>query len=81
MNSWMKLGFAAFVAPGLTTVVLLVVGALTGLFIGVGAILMLAFAAGLLTLGVLNGVHRSLRNRFSPVRRKQPRPTAWNQWR
>lgn len=85
MNSWMKLGVAAFLAPGLAAGVLLTVGALTGLVIGAGLLAILAAAAGLLAFGLLSGIggalRRSLRSRLSPVRRKQPRSTAWHQWR
>lgn len=85
MNSWIKLGVAAFLAPSLTAGVLLLVGALTGMVIGTGMVAILA--AGMLLLVVAlfavlgSALRRALHNRFSPVRRKYPRPTAWHQWR
>lgn len=50
---------------------------------------MFAIAAVLLAVRLLLGIfaplYRPLRrwliNRFSPVRRRQPRPAAWHQWR
>lgn len=85
MNSWIKLGVAAFLAPGLAAGVLLLIGALSGIVIGTGMVVMLAAAVGMLAFGLLSGIggalHRALRNRFSPVRRKTPRPAAWHQWR
>lgn len=85
MNSWLKIGVAAFIFPGLTAGVLLFVAGMAGVAVSIGLVALLAVLAGLLALSLISGVfsalQRVLRNRLSPVRRKHPRPTAWHQWR
>lgn len=81
MNGWVKLGIGAWLAQGLAAAALGVAAWLgASMFMaGLAADLALAFLA--LALGLAGGVRRWLARRFSPVRRKGPRPPAWHQWR
>jgi hypothetical protein len=81
MNSYLKLGVAAWIAPALTlaavgvAVWLAVPAFLLGLALGLGGL------AGWLLYGAGGAFVRGYRRRFSPVRRRGPMPAAWRQWR
>lgn len=85
MDNLLKLGLAYLLAPSLVAGVAVLLAAAIGLTFTVTIIVLAIAAAGLLiaTLGrpLIGAGIQWARNRFSPVRRRHPRPTAWHQWR
>lgn len=85
MDNLLKLGLAYLLAPSLVAGVAVLLAAAIGLTFTVTIIVLAVAAAGLLTatLGcpLIGAGIQWARNRFSPVRRRHPRPTAWHQWR
>jgi len=85
MNNLLKFGFAYLLAPSLVAGVAVLLAAAIGLTFTV-AVIGAAFVAAILlitTVGrpLIAAGSRWVKNRFSPVRRRHPRPTAWHQWR
>lgn len=81
MGGWAKLGFAAWLAPGLTAAVigLAVWVAVPAFWVGLALGAALLAIAGI--VGLVSVLRRWAGNRFSPVRRRGPMPVAWRQWR
>jgi uncharacterized membrane protein YraQ (UPF0718 family) len=81
MGTLFKLGIAYLLAPTFAVAVAWLVAAAFGVTM-VGAIVVSAVAFGLaLAFAVGKAVCRPMKSRLSPVRRRQPRPAAWYQWR
>jgi len=59
--------------------------ALTGIAVAIAAVVAVARVVAHVVLEIFaplwHPIHRWLNNRFSPVRRRHPRPAAWHQWR
>lgn len=85
MDNLLKLGLAYLLAPSLVAGVAALLATAIGLTFATTVIVLAIAAAVLLiaTLGrpLIGTVSRWARSRFSPVRRRHPRPTAWHQWR
>jgi hypothetical protein len=81
MRTYAKLGIGAWLAPGLTALLIGVAVWVAVPAFFAGAALGVGLLAFLLLRGGLGALRRWTRNRFSPVRRRGPRPPAWHQWR
>lgn len=85
MDNLLKIALAYLLAPSLVAGVAVLLASAIGLTFTATVILLIIAAAFLLivTLGrlLIEAMHRWANNRFSPVRRRQPRPAGWHQWR
>lgn len=85
MDNLLKLGLAYLLAPSLVAgAIVLLAGAIGLTFAATVIVLAVAAAVMLiatLTRPLIEAVSRWANNRFSPVRRRQPRPAGWHQWR
>lgn len=85
MNNLLKFGIAYYLAPTLVGVVVVLLATAIGLTFT--AVVIATAIAATLTVAIIFGrplisaFCRWFRNHFSPVRRRQPRPAAWHQWR
>ncbi len=85
MNDLLKTGIAYWLAPALVSGVAVALAMLFGLtftlIVAAGAITCVIVAVVTLIAPLAGALRRWGRNRFSPVRRRHPRPIVWNQWR
>lgn len=83
--NFLKFGFAYALAPALVMAVAWLLGVTIGLTLTAVTLGLAIMAAAVLAIALgralIPSLQRWLRNTFSPVRRRHPRPAAWRQWR
>jgi hypothetical protein len=81
MDNLLKFGLAYLLAPSLAAGVAVLLATAIGLTFTAAVIVLALLLIAALGRPLITAISRWIKNRFSPVRRRHPRPTAWHQWR